>query len=159
MPDEAPVPTAEGIVQGLREHAERQHCYYAATIQAGGALPPECLVITRELFSGLVGQLGASLETIAAARRDFRAFRRGPAAKRKRRAERHEAIESLLRDGFTTPEEMFQHLQEQRPELVRKGKGWIKPDWMMRDFRSARGRHPCGIAIPQRNCNSAAKNS
>jgi hypothetical protein len=54
----------------------------------------------------------------------------------KRLERRHAAIDKLIEEGITKPEEIFKALLKQDPDLVRKGKGkgFINPDLMMKTY-------------------------
>ncbi len=64
-------------------------------------------------------------------------YKRGPARRKRRKTDRHRRIRDLLAQDMTDENEIFNHLQEHHPELVKNGKAWIDPNRMMRTFRDA----------------------
>jgi hypothetical protein len=71
----------------------------------------------------------------------FRAakYKRGPKLKAERLRKRHRIIDGLPAIGISATADIFKHLQENYPDLVRKGKrDWIDPEWMMRQYHDSK---------------------
>jgi hypothetical protein len=64
--------------------------------------------------------------------------RKGPRQKRERVQRRHEAIDKAIEVGITTDADLFRFMRENHPDLIRKGKGFISLQQMMRFYRDAK---------------------
>jgi hypothetical protein len=53
---------------------------------------------------------------------------------------RHEEMDKAIAQGIAEENQLFRFMQENHPELIRKGRGYISPEQMMRAYRDAKKR-------------------
>jgi hypothetical protein len=85
-----------------------------------------------------LAELGSVYSEIVQHKNKLILHRKGPQAKHDRVEERHQEIDKAIEVGITDPDAILKLLRENHPELVRKGKGFIKPEIMMRQYRGCR---------------------
>jgi hypothetical protein len=79
-----------------------------------------------------------AVEGIVRAAQELSRHRKGPKAKKERVERRYLQIDLALAAGITETDAIFKFLQEQDPDSIRKGRGLIDPEQMMRRYREAR---------------------
>jgi hypothetical protein len=79
-----------------------------------------------------------TVEVIVRAAQELSRHRKGPKAKKERVERRHRLIDMALAAGITKTDDIFKFLQEQDPDSIRKGRGFVDPEQMMRRYREAR---------------------
>jgi hypothetical protein len=142
-------PTAEQVIAAIETMTpgERRrlirHMEYPHPWQLGYVMVPEeyfveLVRLTREFWEKIYKP---TVREVMRYSNIMAKHQRGPRAKRDRVKARHRIIDSLVEQGFNTGEEILEHLKQQHPELVRKGKSdWIDRGSMMKAYRRSKKR-------------------
>jgi hypothetical protein len=124
VPYDGPVPVAfKGVFKGVG----------TASPEAATNLPPD---LAEELSTIEIGLPSSLLAQIAHVRREARApYKKGPDKKKKIVEQRNRIIAGLHEVGITEPNQILAHLRDNYPNLIRKGKGTVDADSIMRAYR------------------------
>jgi hypothetical protein len=88
-----------------------------------------------------LAELGSVYSEIVQHKNKLILHQKGPQAKHARLLARNQVIDKAMEAGITDSAAIMKLLRENHPELVSKGKSFIDPKFMMRQYRQSRRGH------------------